>query len=501
MSGIDPPQPPGPPGIREAFLRRIKSLARTSPIHELEAGKVMRVGDWSGYDLRALALAAIDTAIEHMGLEYGAAPTVIVAAVARLAAEQVPGRPRHEHRRVAGAVLEALLNERDRRQAFQVAYSDPTDPGRRHLLAFHLLREIEAPDGSVVVRATNEAINLFVGALDVDVEDAQTAAEAVLRSQLQRGRLDQAVSTAREARIRSIQFAEKIRGILDATRRDIRQVDWGGEVPRMLDEAVGHVRERIDAERQLIRATRDTLDRADPAKAARAAELADLLEDCRRRHQELHHRLIGARRVFLDEQQRQLFAPARVLPLPDLEAEVLLPLLGETRDGALPSLDAFFTAAAGPRPPAVVRLSTLVAALLQPRREQAAEGVELVEPELEERDVRSTRFSPEARAAALAVLDGWRGSRRLSELLGEARPLGPGAADLVALVALRWFAPEPADDELEEELTSVRLASLDDGTPLDDPGFGGADLLVERVEDAGDEPALVGAAAGKVPDA
>ena len=147
----------------ESFLRRIRSLARTAPLHELEAGKVMRPGDWSAYDLRALCLAAIDTTIEHMGLEYGAPAGTIVRTLADVAARSAPDRPAEEHQRVATAVLEGLLNERDRRQAFTVSYADPTDQGNRHVLAFHLLREIEATNGTIVVRATTEAINLFVG--------------------------------------------------------------------------------------------------------------------------------------------------------------------------------------------------------------------------------------------------------------------------------------------------------------------------------------------------
>ena len=388
---------------------------------------------------------------------------------------------------MATAVLEGLLNERDRRQAFTVSYADPTDESRRHVLAFHLLREIEAPDGTIVVRATTEAINLFVGALDLDVEDAQAAAEAVLRSQLARGRLDQAVSTAREARIRSIQFAEKIRGILDATRRDIRQVDWRDEVPRLLEEALTHLAERIDIERQLIRTTRDTLDKADPSRVQRAAELVGLLEDCRTRHLRLHGELLAARGVFLDEQQRQLFAPALVLPLPDPEADLLVALLGTDRAGAMEPLGGFFRAAVGPHPPAIVRLSALVTSLLRPRREPAPEGLELLDPELEETSVHTALFSEEARLAARLLIEPAAASpRRLSSLLADARGYGPGVADLVALVALRRFAPEPADQEGDDDLAATGLVSLDDGTGLSDPDFGGADLLVTAYQQNAD---------------
>lgn len=463
-------------GSELAFVRRVKSLARTAPIHDLEGSKAQRAGDWSGYDLRALSLAALDCAIEHMGLEYGATTDVVVRDVAARAGRLAPSRPEREHHKVASAVLEGLLNERDRRQAFEIPYADPD--GERRVLAFHLLREFEAPDGTIVVRATTEAINLFVGALELDVEDAQAAAEAVLKAQLARGRLDQAVSTAREARIRSIQFAEKVRSLLDATRRDIRQVDWGEEVPRLLDDALQHLKERIDSERKLLSTTRRTLDAADSTKVGQAAELVELLEDCRHRHLQLHEKLMGARLVFLDEQQRQLFAPSRVLPLPDLEADLLLPVLGAARDAALPALGGFFTSAAGPRPPAVLRLESLVAALLQPRRERAADGPELVEPDLEARAVEVVRFDQDARAAAASLMEGATGDGvRLSQLLVAARDLGGrDLTELVALLALREFAPDHADDT-----AGLGVESLDDGVVLSDTGFGGTDLLVRAV--------------------
>lgn len=61
-----------PPWADDSFVRRVRALVRTAPLHDLEAGKGQREGDWTPYDLRGLALAAIDTVIDHMGLEFGA---------------------------------------------------------------------------------------------------------------------------------------------------------------------------------------------------------------------------------------------------------------------------------------------------------------------------------------------------------------------------------------------------------------------------------------------
>ena len=67
---------------------------------------------------------------------------------------------------------------------------------------------------------------MLVGALDTDVESAQIAAEVKLENLIRRGRLSDAQLAAQQARYRTIQYAETLRRKLEATRRDVRAVDW-----------------------------------------------------------------------------------------------------------------------------------------------------------------------------------------------------------------------------------------------------------------------------------
>lgn len=50
------------------FVRRLKALLATSPLHELESSKTLREGGWSSLDLTGLSLVAIDVVVDHMGL-------------------------------------------------------------------------------------------------------------------------------------------------------------------------------------------------------------------------------------------------------------------------------------------------------------------------------------------------------------------------------------------------------------------------------------------------
>lgn len=91
-----------------------------------------------------------------------------------------------------------------------------------------------------------------------------------------------------------------------------------------------------------------------------------------------------------------------------------------------------------------------------------------------------SRFSEEQLAAARDLLDlEWDAPRRLSGLLAEARRRDEdpyGLAYLVALIAVHAASPPVGTAYRQGERRL--LFAVDDGTALDDPHFGGADLIV-----------------------
>jgi hypothetical protein len=66
--------------------RRLRTMLHTAPIHALEANKAMWDGDWDVYDMRRLQIAAIETTLDHQGLEGGITRTSLKDAVAAVAA-------------------------------------------------------------------------------------------------------------------------------------------------------------------------------------------------------------------------------------------------------------------------------------------------------------------------------------------------------------------------------------------------------------------------------
>ncbi|WP_238429861.1 hypothetical protein [Frankia nepalensis] len=499
----------------DGMARRLKALALTQPLHDLDARKRLLDGaDLSVYAMAELALHAIDLVTVAMDFDRGASHDQVLRRLTPLAAAQAPRRPATEHERVARWVLDNLINVGSVDRGFDAVYGTYHPDGRyeRRRFDFKLLVELADPAGEIYLRATDEAVTVLVGALDTDVTSAQVAAEVTLDNLIRRGRLSDARAAAEAARYRTVQYAEQLRRSLEGTRRDVLSVDWLHTVPALVDEALGHVEARYRHENAIlthIRRYRDSA--ADPARKRAAADLVTIVADCVRRHTQLQARLLEAFAVFRAEQDRQQFAPpaAGGGTGVDLYTQLLAPTLARPAGEAARVAGAFFGGAVGVRAPRAPRLADLVDALLRPPVERDPLGAPIPEAELSTWE-EPARFGDDAWTIALDLLDELDpdAPRRLSGLLAAARERGAGepvateAAQLLVLLALHAVSPRlaaahrrgdaaaqgagapaapgaqgPAPDTPGERV----LLAVDDGTPLDDPEFGGADLLVGRV--------------------
>ncbi|WP_103502387.1 MULTISPECIES: hypothetical protein [unclassified Streptomyces] len=491
-SAASPPAPPGPPASRpapgpaadEGLARRLRALACTAPLHDLDVRKANLAGEYGTYSMAEVALSAIDLVTLAMDFDTGADHDHVVARLVPRVAAQAPHRPAAEHHRVARWVLENLINVGSVDRGFRAVYGTFGADGAyvRRDYDFKLIEELPDPAGGVCLRTTDEAVNVLVGALDTDVTSAQIAAEVKLEVLISRGRLADAQLAAEQARYRTVQYAETLRRTLEATRRNVRAVDWLNTVPDMIAEALDHIADRYRHENAILTNIRRARDEADPAgprageHKLRAAELVDIVKDCIRRHTQLQSRLLEAGPLFRAEQDRQEFAPPSARAGLDLHGQLLAPLLPQPLERACRVTDAYFARGTGPRPPGVVRLGDLTELLLTPTAPREHLGVEMPEPDLVATPDDS-RFSPGQLAAAKELLDlPPDAPRRLSGLLAEARRSDDDLPYLVALMAVHAASPPvgTAYRQGDERL----LFAVDDGTELDDPGFGGADLIV-----------------------
>lgn len=438
------PRPALGPAADEGLARRLRALACTAPLHDLDARKANLAGEYSVYGMAEVALAAIDLVTLNMDFDTGADHDQIVARLIPRIAAQAPRRPVEEHERVARWVLENLINVGSVDRGFRAVYGTFAPDGTyvRRDYDFKLIEEVPGFGGGVYLRTTDEAVNVLVGALDTDVTSAQIAAEVKLEVLISRGRLADAQLAAEQARYRTVQYSETLRKALDATRRNVRAVDWLQTVPDMIAEALDHVADRYRHENAILTNIRKARDESeDPEHKRRAAELVDIVKDCIRRHTQLQSRLLEAGPLFRAEQDRQAFATPMTTSGIDLYGHLVAPLLPLPVEQARKVTDAFFAGGTGLRTPGSVRVGDLVDLLFTPPVEREHLGAEMPEPDLIATPDDS-RFSEEQLTAAKELLDlPADAPRRLSGLLAEARLQDAELPYLVALLAVHAASP------------------------------------------------------------
>jgi hypothetical protein len=469
----------------EGMSRRLKALACTAPLHDLDVRKARL--DWcdgDAYQMAEIALQAIDQVTVAMDFDRGAGHEEVVRGLLPFIAAQAPDRDGAEQARVARWVLDNLINVGSTDRGFRALYGTFAASGeyQRRVFDFRLLIELVALDGAIYLRSSDEAINVLVGALDTDVESAQIAAEVKLENLIKRGRLSDASLAAQQARYRTVQYAETLRRKLEATQRDVRAVDWEREVPDLIDEALGHIADRYRYEGAILTNITRTRDEAEePTRKRKAVELVDIVTDCIRRHTQLQARLMAAGRTFREEQDRQQFAGHAQRATIDLFGHLLAPVLELPVKQAADPVAAFFRAASGLTPPRLPRLVTLVEQLLTVPREKEDLLGGVPEPDLAPLPDPEV-FSDKQWEAAETLLELDEMPRRLSGLLAEARRIDADLPYLVALLVVHAFSPEIGVARRQGD--GRVLIAVDDGTPLRDRYLGGTDLLVgvARVE-------------------
>lgn len=433
-----PPEEPPPShsaAMDDAVGRRSRALLYAARIGHIEEAR-QRSQDprLAPYHARELCLHAIDAVAVRMDLESGATWEQARAEVQAQAARQRPDRPAGEHRHVAEWLLRQLTEEHD-------AQWLDVGPGGEAIVRSHrvfLLYETEQA-GLHHLRARDQAINVLVDALDLDIDSAQAAAEARLEHLVKRGRHDDAYLAARDSRMQSIRFMEQVRDDLREAERDLRSEHWASTVSPRLSQALDHIVDRIRVEERLKDLIDKATDRADERDFRWIPRTVELLDECLTRHQALQQVIAQARDTFLLEQQRQHLRPRARRAYPHPVNEVLAGALGRRCGGADALLDVC-EVVLGARAPRILSDWAGVDLLAVEPVVAAEHGKEVAAVELTP-DREPLLFSGEQVAAAAALLE--RVGERPVALaeLATAAP-GPAEAHALALLALAHRSPE-----------------------------------------------------------
>ena len=291
----------------DAVVRRVKAVAATRPLHDLERNKSSWDGDfWDRCDLMSLAVATIDQVALAMGVSAGMLYETAHEYVAAQAARQ-HGEDGETVWAVASRVLDGLISDNPH-EAVYAAHD--RDIVHRRVHPFRLLYEQWSADETVHLRASEHAINVLVDALDLDVTSAQVAAEVQMRVLIERTALAGAVSVAKRARYQSIQYLERVRTVVRDTSVDPDAYDWENEVPEFLSGALDHVLDRIRNEGELVQAVEERRDATVAADYRQQANLLiAMLRECSSRHVDLQRHLMGARAHLRAAQDDRLSRP------------------------------------------------------------------------------------------------------------------------------------------------------------------------------------------------
>ena len=307
----------------EAVGRRSRALLYPARIgHIEEARQRSQDPTLKPYRMDALSLHAIDAVAVRMDLESGATWDEALAEIVVQAARQHPKGTERQHRAAAEWLLRQLVADEDGEWLDVDEHGSP-------LLRTHrvfLLYETEQA-GLHHLRARDQAINVLVDALDLDIDSAQHAAEARLQHLVRRGRHDEAYLAARESHRQSLRFMEQVRDAVHEARRDLDSEHWASTIGPRLSAALAHIVERLKVEERLKELIESASERADERDFRWIPKTIDLLDDCLARHQMLQRVVGEAGEVFLLEQQRQHLRPRAKRAFPHPVNEVLTGVL------------------------------------------------------------------------------------------------------------------------------------------------------------------------------
>jgi hypothetical protein len=447
---------------------RQRVLLHTQPLLTMRHNWSLHEGEGQAYDPLCLSMKLFDVIIDQSGFGDEVTREMVFAELTPVlqavdVAASIPTDP-ERYQRVVDRLLGALLNESKRGESFAVEYSDFDADGAasRRSFSFKLLKEVHGYSGEISLQLSSEAINLFLNALDLDIESEQIANEAVVQFQLERGNFDKARASAETARARSMQYEQKIHRIIEQTKRDIRQVDWRHDVHRTLLDANDHVEARLRIEEDILRSARSKLTSIadDHENRPSLSAVVRLIDECRSRHLRLNKRLMTARGEFIEQQSRQCYADDLRRELINLKDEVLSPILGLCGNQACRISESVGHAFIGPVSPRVLSLRELLEWQLQPKRLQMIGEAPIEEFEIVDTNVEEQRFDDEVLAGCDKVIASLDGKTRLSSLLHQLEEDGcpETVQDAVTLRILEHFDDE--DDHSTMPL-NVQVAEVD----------------------------------------
>jgi hypothetical protein len=364
-------------GTAPHLTGHLRALALIEPLQRVEDTKtLLHVDDpeiVATIDMRYLALAAIELLIDRMGVGGTASRFEVVEHLAGLTRIQRSEITEKDSTALAEHVFDWLTNARQRRARFATHLFEPGTPGGV-TLEFSLLRAEALPNGTVGYRLTQEAIEVHLSLLAQDPLTATQISEMIVGEFLKRGLYDHAASAAERTRTNSIRLAEALHLLMAEARRAIRKVLWHDELGPHMEDARTLLDESNVREGAMLAQLNDTAaDVTDETDRRHIARIRNLLLDVQMRHR----RLMTIVQTTADEYlklQADVLKLRQMTRLPDLENEILDPLLRSSIHFLGEVASDTFGSISGPLTPLVFDFAATIAAFEpEPGEEEISE--------------------------------------------------------------------------------------------------------------------------------
>lgn len=387
--------------------RQQRNLLLFRPLVQLELAKNM-FGDgaegnrlFDGIDTHYLVLAILDFMMEGTTVALGFTQQEVLERLASLAGAMKPALSEAQRQRIAEVVLDALDNKARGYQEFSFEYFDAKRGEMRPAPKFRLV--VYEPDLEDVYRyrPTPEGYLVYLGMLDLSVEESQELMEKMLSLLVERGRFDAALEIARRARTLSIEHRQVIRDQLTSALRAPGSVNWTRDLSPRLAHARTHVAKRQEEDRRMDESCRESLLQANELKTRESlVALRKAIREAGLNRTHLVSDITLAPERFQQAQVR-VFRARRPSNLPDLESRILPDLVGAPCLLLAEEADSVVAALYPPSTPRVYELNSVFALLLERRAE---------EPPFDEIPGEILRFEPPAEqfpAAVIAEVRDW----------------------------------------------------------------------------------------------
>jgi len=435
--------------LRETLNRRSKTLSYMRPIYDLEANKGRHPDlGLDRFDTFRLIAAVLDTIITSMGgFLRGASVEQLIDSVQLQVRQTDPSVDAKTIDKITSLLIDGLTNEKAR-DSFRLQYQLEGPDGKLEWapLVFKLveLRDFEGTgDGRYV--ATAQAINIYLSSLSIEIEGQQAADEAAVQHFIRHGKLQEAELAARGAMMRTIEYAERLRRMIQLIERGVMDIDWVSEVLPKMDEARNHVAERLVAEESISQEAEKKMEEADEDGRRRLVAIIDQLNNARYQHQGLFTLLLQANTRFIEEHAGRKFRSAGLAEFPHPHNEVLKPLLRLSLGEADELLRENWYVMHPPRITPIADFSLLAKILTRPKRDYDELGQLSGQVDLEDLGDADPPFSQDMFDAVQRAIDEMPETFRLSQCLTLIGETEIDCGQLALLKIARWY--EGNDDE------------------------------------------------------